>query len=61
MIVFSKISNYLITFLYHQKPLIGVKGRIQSREYINSEDEKKQVVEVVVEKVTFLSSKKADE
>lgn len=41
--------------------LVGIKGRIQSREYINSEDEKKQVVEVVAEKVTFLSSKKAED
>ena len=41
--------------------LVGVKGRIQSREYVNSEDEKKQVVEVVAEKVTFLSSKKVED
>lgn len=47
--------------MYHQKTLTGIKGRIQSREYINNEDEKKQVVEVVAEKVTFLSSKKTEE
>lgn len=41
--------------------LIGVKGRIQSREYTNSEDEKKHIIEVVAEKVTFLSSKKQEE
>ena len=29
--------------------LIGVKGRIQSREYTNSEDEKKHIIEVVAE------------
>jgi len=40
--------------------LVGVKGRLQSREY-EFEDEKRKVVELVAEKVTFLSSKKADE
>ena len=45
--------------------LIGIKGRIQTREYETSEEVKKHVVEVIAEKVTFLSSakepKKADE
>lgn len=41
--------------------LVGIKGRIQTREYVNDDDEKKHTVEVVAEKVTFLSSKpKAD-
>lgn len=40
--------------------IIGVKGRVQSREIIG-EDKKKKILEVVAEKVTFLSSKKADE
>ena len=48
-------------FLYHHLPLTGIKGRIQTREYINDEEEKKFTTEVVAEKVTFLSSKKADE
>lgn len=42
--------------------LLGIKGRIQSRNIEISDDNKKQVIEVVAEKVTFLSSKnKADE
>ena len=41
----------------HKGDVVGIKGRIQSREYTNSEDEKKHIVEVVAEKVTFLSSK----
>lgn len=46
--------------MYHQKTLIGVKGRIQSR--VIEEDERKEiVVEIIAEKVTFLSSKKSDE
>ena len=51
--------------LYHQKPLIGVKGRIQSR-IIDKEGQKESVMEIIAEKVTFLSShtkeeKEADE
>lgn len=41
--------------------LVGVKGRIQTREYENEEQIKKQITEIVAEKVTFLSSKKTDE
>lgn len=40
--------------------LLGIKGRIQTRTY-EKDEEKKYVTEVVAEKVTFLSSKKADE
>ena len=36
--------------------LVGLKGRIQTRT-IEVEDNKKQIMEVVAEKVTFLSSK----
>lgn len=41
--------------------LVGIKGRIQSRECEIDEQLKKQVVEVVAEKVTFLSSGKKSE
>ena len=47
--------------MYNQKPLIGVKGRIQSNNYEDKDGNKKYTVEVIAEKVTFLSSKKADE
>lgn len=40
--------------------LVGVKGRIQTR-YVEEEENKKIVVELIAEKVTFLSSKKEDE
>lgn len=40
--------------------LIGIKGRIQTR-IIEKEDVKTKVMEVVAEKVTFLSSKRNDE
>lgn len=37
--------------------LVGIKGRIQTRN-IETEEVKKQVMEIVAEKVTFLSSRK---
>lgn len=40
--------------------LLGVRGRLQTRVY-EKDEEKKYATEVVAEKVTFLSSKKADE
>jgi len=40
--------------------IVGVKGRIQSR-IVEKETEKKSLIEVIAEKVTFLSSKKIDE
>ena len=40
--------------------LVGVKGRLQTRN-VEFEDSKRNVMEVIAEKVTFLSSKKADE
>lgn len=39
--------------------LVGVRGRLQSREYAE-EDKTRRIVELVAEKVTFLSSKKAE-
>lgn len=39
--------------------LLGVKGRLQSRSY-EIEDDKRFVMEVVAEKITFLSSKNKD-
>lgn len=41
--------------------LIGVKGHLQTRNIELDENVKKQAVEIVAEKVTFLSSKRTDE
>ena len=40
--------------------LVGIKGRIQTRT-VEIDDSKRQYVEVVAEKVTFLSSKRQEE
>lgn len=37
--------------------LVGIKGRIQTRNIETEEEHKRQLVEVVAEKVTFLSNK----
>jgi len=40
--------------------IVGVKGRLQSR-IVEKDEKKENIMEVVCEKITFLSSKKADE
>lgn len=41
--------------------LVGVKGRLQNRSYLDENEEKKYITEVVVDKVSFLASKKTVE
>lgn len=41
--------------------IVGVKGRIESKCYEDKDGSKKYRTEIIAEKVTFLSSKKADE
>ena len=43
----------------HKGDLWGIKGRIQTRK-VEDLESSKQVVEVIAEKLTFLSSKKAE-
>lgn len=45
----------------HKGDLLGVKGRIQSRQVQIDEDTRRQIIEVVAEKVTYLSSKNKEE
>ncbi len=40
--------------------IVGVKGRVQSR-VLEEEDKKKNEIEIICEKITFLSSKKTEE
>ena len=44
----------------HKGDLVGIKGRIQNRSYIENE-ETKYITEIIVDKVSFLSSKRIDE
>ena len=45
----------------HKGDLIGIKGHVQSRDIQLEEDLKRRMLEVVAEKVTFLSSRKKEE
>lgn len=49
-----------LIFLYHQKLFIGVKGRVQSR-VVEKDNKKEYLMDIVAEKITFLSSKKEEE
>ena len=40
--------------------IVGVKGRVQSR-VIEKDDKKETIMEIICEKITFLSSKKSEE
>ncbi len=47
----------LNTFEYcHTGDVVGIKGRLQTRNYEDEEKNKKFIMEVIAEKVTFLSS-----
>ena len=41
--------------------IVGVKGRIQTSSYETEDGDKKYAMEVVAEKISFLSSRKVDE
>ena len=40
----------------HKGDIVGIKGKLQSRTYENNDNEKKHILEVLVEKITFISS-----
>lgn len=44
----------------HKGDVVGIKGRIENRSYENQESEKKYLTEIIVEKITFLSSSTKD-
>ena len=50
-IIFDGVKNSLIEYV-KENDLIGIRGRIQTREI-----EGKKVIEIVSDKITFLSSK----
>ena len=45
----------------HAKDIVGVKGHLVSKEYLDDKNEKKYNIAIMCEKITFLSSKKGDE
>lgn len=60
VILFDSIANN--TSEYCRKgDLLGIKGRVQTRKTINEDGTENKIQEIIAEKVTFLSSRKADE
>ncbi|MGN1337179.1 MAG: single-stranded DNA-binding protein [Candidatus Coprovivens sp.] len=45
----------------HKGDIVGIKGRIQTGNYDDKDGNKKYTVDVIAEKVTFLSSKPKEE
>lgn len=43
----------------HKGDIVGIKGKLQSRTYETTDNEKKHILEVLVEKITFISSKES--
>ena len=58
-VVWRGVAENVVEYC-HKGDLVGVKGHLQTRD-IETEDSKKQVMEVVAEKVTFLSTKRTEE
>ena len=52
---YKKLLNKIAIFLYYQKPLIGVKGRVQTKT-VEADGKKINEMEIISEKVTLLSS-----
>ena len=41
--------------------LVGIKGRLQNRNYVDKNNENKYITEVIAERITFISSNKKNE
>lgn len=54
-ILWNGIANNVIEYC-KKGDLVGIKGRLQTRQ-----DDDKNIIEIIAEKVTFLSSKKENE
>ena len=59
-IAFNKTAE-LIGKYVKKGDMIGIEGKLQTRNYTNREGKKVYVTEIVVEQVEFLQSKKQDE
>lgn len=54
--LWTGIAENTVTYC-RKGDLLGIKGRIQTRNYETKEEKKRYVTEVVAEKVTFLSTR----
>ena len=58
-ILWDQVATNTSTFC-HKGDILGVRGRLQSR-VVEEDKNKKTIVDIIAEKVTFLSSKKETE
>ena len=59
-VAFSKLAETISKYV-KKGDQIGVEGRLQTRNYTNREGKKFNVIEIIVENVEFLQTKKQDE
>lgn len=59
-VAFSKSAETISRYV-NKGDQIGIEGRLQTRNYTNSEGRKIYVTEIIVENFEFLQTKKADE
>ena len=59
-IAFGKVAETISRYV-KKGDMIGIEGRLQTRNYTNKEGRKVYVTEIVVENVEFLQSKKQEE
>ena len=59
-IAYGKVAETISRYV-KKGDLIGIEGRLQTRNYTNKEGRKVYVTEIVVENVEFLQSKKQEE
>lgn len=56
----NKVADNIVQYV-HKGFLVGIEGRIQTRNYDDEQGQRKYVTEVVVEKIEFLESRKKEE
>ena len=59
-VAFSKLAETISRYV-KKGDMIGVEGRLQTRNYTNREGNKVYVTEIIVENIEFLQAKKQDE
>ena len=58
-IIWNSVAENVFNYC-HKGDLIGVKGHVQTRDIENDSGEKRKLIEIITEKITFLSSKTKD-
>ena len=54
-VLWNGIANHVVEYC-HKGDLVGLKGRIQTRQYETEDGSKHKITEIVADKISFLSS-----